>query len=340
MTRTLWLLGIGLLAVMLVPLFLGGSGLFAQLRDFPLSIFIAMLGMIVVCWQLNALKLRILLKGRAQGLNQTRAFGVVMATEFAICATPGGTGGPLTLITLLTRYGMKPAQTTAIFAVDQIIDLVFFLSSMIALTLYIVTKAVDLHIGWLMGVPILLLSVGLILIGLLARYHDRTIRLIAQSLVKFRIKPERRQRLNRRLLVFRNSLVDTLGMPRKLLISAFVVSVAHWMVRYSVLYFTVIGLGEHLDWSWTFLVQMLSMAAGQLTLLPGGAGGTEISSSALLAPILGQATTAAAILIWRAVTYYFYLIAGAPVFMIMAGRPLLRRILKGKSADDSSPEAS
>ncbi|MCM5703315.1 lysylphosphatidylglycerol synthase transmembrane domain-containing protein [Larsenimonas salina] len=338
MTRTLWLLGAGLLAILLVPLFLGGSGLFAQLQDFPLTLLLTMLGMIVVCWNLNALKLRILLKGRATDFGHVRAFGVVMASEFAICATPGGTGGPLTLISLLTRHGLRPAQTTAVFAVDQLIDLLFFLSSLIALSIYILIKAVDLQVGWLLGVPILLLTVGLSLLFLIARYHDRAIRFVAQCLVRFRIKPERRQRLNRRLLIFRDSLRETLKMPRMLLVSAFVVSVAHWLVRYSILYFTVIGLGKHLDWTWTFLVQMLSMAAGQLTLLPGGAGGTELSSSALLAPILGQSTTAAAILIWRGITYYFYLIAGAPIFLMLAGRPLLKRILRGKTSKDDFQE--
>ncbi|MOA66091.1 hypothetical protein D3C78_1927260 [compost metagenome] len=57
-----------------------------------------------------------------------------------------------------------------------------------------------------------------------------------------------------------------------------------------------------------------------------------MTSAALLAPMVGKSTAAAAILIWRAVTYYFYLIAGGPVFLLMLGRPLLKKLMKLKQA--------
>ena len=44
------------------------------------------------------------------------------------------------------------------------------------------------------------------------------------------------------------------------------------------------------------------------------------------------ASAAAAAVIWRAVTFYFYLIAGAPVFFVMAGRSMLGSLLKRRSA--------
>jgi uncharacterized membrane protein YbhN (UPF0104 family) len=48
--------------------------------------------------------------------------------------------------------------------------------------------------------------------------------------------------------------------------------------------------------------------------------------------MVGKSTAAAAILIWRAVTYYFYLLAGGPVFLLMVGRPLLHKLMKLKQA--------
>ncbi|MNE36869.1 hypothetical protein D3C80_1307010 [compost metagenome] len=71
---------------------------------------------------------------------------------------------------------------------------------------------------------------------------------------------------------------------------------------------------------------MLSLSAGQFSLLPGGAGAAEMTSAALLSPMVGTSTAAAAILIWRLVTYYFYLLAGGPVFLCLLGRPLLQRL--------------
>lgn len=94
----------------------------------------------------------------------------------------------------------------------------------------------------------------------------------------------------------------------------------HWLLRYSVLYLAVLALGQHIDWSYGFFVQMVAMGAGHLTLLPGGAGGAEVAGAALLHPWLGVVTTAAAIVIWRFMTFYLYLMAGGVVVLLMMGR--------------------
>jgi len=99
-----------------------------------------------------------------------------------------------------------------------------------------------------------------------------------------------------------------------------------------VLYLALKGLGADLQWAWSFLIQMLSLSAGQFSLLPGGAGAAELTSAALLAPMVGKSTAAAAILIWRAVTYYFYLLAGGPVFFMMVGRPLIKKLIRLRQA--------
>ncbi|MGJ8526715.1 hypothetical protein LMG33818_002471 [Halomonadaceae bacterium LMG 33818] len=336
MFRTLLLLLAGLVLVISIPLFLGGHELWRELLHFPTHLLLVMIGMIFVCWFLNAAKLKVLLAGRSGYLSHFEAMGVIMATEFAICATPGGAGGPITLIALMKQRGMKPAQTTAVFAVDQMIDMLFFFTSMAAMVIYIAIKAVNMHFGWILGMPMLLMATGFILIFLIAKYQTQAIRAVAGLLNLLKLKAHRRYRMIRRLLVFRDSLRETLKMPRHLLLAAFMFGVLHWIVRYSVLYLALYGLGKHLDWGWTFLVQMLSMAAGQLTLLPGGAGGAELSSMAMLSPLVGEHVAAAAILIWRAVTYYFYLIAGAPVFMYLAGSALAQRIFKARKKDEEA----
>jgi len=121
-------------------------------------------------------------------------------------------------------------------------------------------------------------------------------------------------------------------LPAQTLIKVFVLTCVHWLLRYSVLYLALRGLGADLQWAWCFLIQMLALSAGQFSLLPGGAGAAELTSAALLAPMVGKSTAAAAILIWRAVTYYFYLLVGGPVFLLMLGRPLLMKLMKIRQA--------
>jgi uncharacterized protein (TIRG00374 family) len=329
--RLAWLLA-GLLAALLIPLVLGGSEMFLRLNSFPLDLLLGMLGMIVACWGLNALRLRLLLGDSVGGLSPLKSLGVVMATEFAICATPGGSGGPLTLMTVLSRNGVRPAKSSAVFATDQLSDLLFFLCALLGILLYALFHELSQKLEWMLSLSAILMLGGLCLGIGFARYHRQIIKLNGGLLKRLNTNATTRRHWARKLLHFRNAFVDTLKMPRQKLAQVFVLTCLHWGLRYSVLYLALRGLGVDIQWAWSFLIQMLSLSAGQLSLLPGGAGAAELTSAALLAPIVGKSTAAAAILIWRAVTYYFYLIAGGPVFLLLVGRPLLNKLMRLKHA--------
>ena len=83
----------------------------------------------------------------------------------------------------------------------------------------------------------------------------------------------------RKVLGFRNALQDSLRLPRRVLLGVFVLTALHWLLRYSVLYLTLQGLGSTLPWAWTVLVQVLALGAGQLSLLPGGAGSAMLHTA-------------------------------------------------------------
>lgn len=317
-----------LLVAALVPLLLGGSGLFQRLLSFPPGLLLGMLGMIGLGWYLNAVRLRLLV-GR-QLLGQRRALGIVVATEFAICATPGGAGGPLTMMALLVRQGVAPAKGTATYAVEQLTDLLFFACALVGVLLYAVTHSINAYIASLLGFSAALLLGVIVLLALLGRFHRQVFLLNGWLIGKFGMKAARKRHWARKVLSFRNALLECFRLPRTILLSVFLLTTLHWLLRYSVLYLTLQGLGSQLAWAWTFIVQLLALTAGQLSLLPGGAGGAELASAALLAPLVGKSTAGATILIWRFVTYYFYLIVGAPVFLHLAGRPLFNRLVRDR----------
>ena len=326
------LLILALLMAALIPLLIDGMAPFAALLDFPLTQLALMLALVLGCWNLNALRLRLMLAGRlgpsdrrfappgSDRLGQRRALAMVMATECATCATPGGSGGPLTLMMLLKRYGLRPATSSGIFLIDQVCDMLFFLLALAVMGGYAL-----LHPdAWPQPELIRLAGAALvaILIGLTALllYLPRVLRLSRAPISRLGLAHPRRYRLARQLLQFRQGLATTLRQPPRALAAIFALCSAHWLTRYSLLYLTLDGLGVDVAWVWTFMVQMLSMAAGQLSLLPGGAGGVELTIGAFLLPTLGGETTAAAILIWRFVTYHWYLLAGAPVLAWLLGR--------------------
>lgn len=331
MSRAILLL-IGLLAAVLIPSLLGGSETWSRLESFPLSWLLVMFGMILLCWAVNTLRLRLLLGDQRDKVSPVKSLGVVMAAEFAYCATPGGSGGPLTIMALLARNGVRPARGSAVFAMDQLSDLLFFLCALSAILIYALFQHLSQRMEWLLIVSAVSMFTGLVSCVVVARYHRLLIRLGGRVLVRLNVQATTRMRWARKLLHFLAAFTDTLKLPLQTLITVFALTCVHWTLRYSVMYLALRGLGADLQWAWCFLIQMLSLSAGQFSLLPGGAGAAELTSAALLAPMVGKSTAAAAILIWRAVTYYFYLLVGGPVFLLMLGRPLLKKLMKLKQA--------
>nr|WP_110971730.1 lysylphosphatidylglycerol synthase transmembrane domain-containing protein [Pseudomonas huaxiensis] len=327
MNRIGWLLA-ALVMAALVPVVLGGSELLPRLRSFPPGLLLALFGMIVLCWTLNAMRLRLLLGSQGEKISRLRSLGVIMATEFAICSTPGGSGGPLTLMALLSRDRVRPAHSGAVFAMDQLNDLLFFLFAVLGIVVYTLFHSFNRSLeGLLISSAVLMLAtlgLGLVLV----RWRRGVMRFNGWLLKRVKVSPLTRRRWARRLLHFFRAFRATLRLPRRVLALVFGLTCLHWALRYSVLYLVLIGLGGNLQWITSFLVQVLSLSAGQVSLLPGGAGAAELTSATLLTPMVGKSTAAAAVLVWRVVTYYFYLVAGGPVFLWLLGRPLLERITR------------
>ncbi|QXH47925.1 flippase-like domain-containing protein [Pseudomonas xanthosomatis] len=324
MNRLAWL-GLALLLAMLVPALLGGGELLPRLRSFAPGLMLQLLGMILLCWVINAARLRLLLGQQGARLGRVRSLGVVMATEFAICTTPGGSGGPLALMALLGRERIPASRSGAVFAMDQLNDLLFFFCAMLAIAAYALFHRLGHSQQSMLLGSALMLCAALAGVLALLRYRRGVIKTCGRLLRRLGVAAPRRRRWARKLLRFVHALADTWRLPKRTLALVFSLTCAHWCLRYSVLYLVLQGLGANLAWVPSFLVQMLALSAGQFSLLPGGAGAAELTSATLLTPLVGSSTAAAAILLWRAVTYYFYLLAGGPVFLCLLARPLLAR---------------
>lgn len=303
-----------------VPLLLGGREVFAELRRIPVSWLLGMLALIFVCWNLNAWRLRLMLHGRAEGFGHRAALATVMGTEFTLNATPGGSGAPFAMAVLLRRHGVTPATATAVLAVDQLTDLLVFLMLLPTLAFYGLSRYLDLSGWWELAVPFALLSSVFTLVLLIARHHRALLTLIGGWLKKMHVKRARRFGLARSMLRFSRGVEETLAVPRRRLAAMFGLCLLHWLLRYSVIYLAVLALGKHVDWAYGFFVQMVAMGAGHLTLLPGGAGASEVAGAAMLSPWLGSLTTASTIVVWRFMTFYWYLIAGGLVMLVATAR--------------------
>jgi uncharacterized protein (TIRG00374 family) len=327
--RVAGLLVFGIALGIAIPLAIGGREVFALLGAVSPLTFALLLAMMFVVWNVSAGRLRLLSGGAGVRLGQARAFSIVLATEFTTCLTPAGSGGYATYAWLLGRHGLSPTRGVALCVADRFIDAAFFFTAVCVFALYWLATPLAPHVGWQLAAMAVLLVALMGSIWLFVDNERRIFRASAVLLGWCGVPMRWRRRLARHALGFHHSLRLVQGFPRRRLGAVFLLCACQWLLRYSVLYLAVAAVGGTISWSYAFVVQMLSLSAGQFSLMPGGSGVAEASSTLLLTTRLDAATAAAAILLWRFVTYHWYVIAGAPVFAALAGRPVWRRVTGG-----------
>jgi uncharacterized protein (TIRG00374 family) len=330
--RYLLIAAFSLVLSVAIPLVYGGAGVIPQLTRVSPWLILGALGMILVGWAFNAARLRLLLSGMAFATPRRRALATVVATEFAGVASPAGVGGPLTYVYLLHRQGLSTAHAASLYAIDQITDLTFFATALpLALIVFTFDQQLE-HPILLATLLLLLLGGGLGFLWALIRHYRGMLRFFGRLLrrLHINISPQRRRKMARWVIQFRHGIALLLGMPRHRLILLYGFCMGHWLMRYSVLPVILLGLGHAIPWSYLFVIQGMLLFAGQLSFLPGGTGSVEVGFAALLAPWLAPEPLALALVLWRFVTFYWYLLAGAPVFLMSSGSAT-RRLLMARN---------
>lgn len=327
MKRYLAIAALSLLLSVAIPLVYGGADVLPQLARVSPWMVVGVLCMILVGWCFNAARLRLLLGGVAHPTPRRRALATVVATEFAGVASPAGVGGPLTYVYLLHRQGLSTAHAASLYAIDQITDLTFFATALpLALAVFTFDQRLE-HPILLATLLLVLLGAGLALLWALMRRYRGMLRLFGRILRRLRVSAQRRRKTARWIIQFRRGIALLLGMPWHRLILLYGFCMGHWLMRYSVLPVILLGLGHAVPWSYLFVIQGMLLFAGQLSFLPGGTGSVELGFAALLAPWLAPEPLALALVLWRFATFYWYLVAGAPVFLMSAGGATRRLLL-------------
>ena len=333
------LLALSVVLGIAVALAYGGLDAFARMAQLPLWPLAAGLLMILLGWQANAARLRLLVGAIGVRLTQREAFSQALAIDFAFAATPAGAGGLLTYVHLLRRRGVPGAQAAALCTVDQLFDLVFFLSLLPLLAVLLLGGYAPVPLQHPLALLAAALTGGLGLLGLALWKYRRALLFAGRVLRFLRVARARRMRLARGFVRFRRGVRLILALPRRRLFAVYALCAAHWLLRYSVLFVLARGAGAEVSWATLVLVQMLALTAGQISGLPGGAGAVELAFGALMSRWLEPATAAAVLLEWRFALYYWYLLAGAPFFAAQLLRrtphaaAAWRRVTPGRGAD-------
>jgi len=309
-----------LLISLTIPILYGGLDSLHAVRTVSWGAGLLLLLMVLGGWLCNTARIHLLVRALGGSLRLRTVLMIVLASEFAGVATPAGAGNPATYVVLLSRHGMSVSSSAAIIAIDRLTDLVFFGTAIpIAILLFALDSGIS-HPLRIAALVVVLFLLGLFALVLFLRHYRCLAALLGAILLRTDRLRRFRLRGMRGVLRFRSSIQILLEMGLGRLVLMYLYCLAHWLLRYSILPVVIWIFGQSIPWGYLFVMQGVLLFLGQVTFVPGGGGSVEVGFSALLAPYLSATPTAAALLVWRFTTFYWYLIAGAPVFLLASAQ--------------------
>lgn len=112
---------------------------------------------------------------------------------------------------------------------------------------------------------------------------------------------------------------------RKRFLAAFGYALLYFLMFFSAAPMCFLALGVRRVWWNVMAVQVLVHTLAGITPTPGGSGASELGAFFLFGRFGGRSLIGAYVLLWRACTFFFNLIAGLVGFTLLVGRTALRR---------------
>lgn len=316
------LLAASILLSLTVPLFYGGLESLAEIRRLSIQDLALLLGLVTLSWICSSARIQLLCRALGSQLNTKHALGIGISREFASTATPAGSGGAAILLLLLTRRDLNAAQATAVLLADSAADLAFFVICLPLLIGYYVINSGG-NAGYIALIVLAVIALGATLLWLVIRHYRPMVLALGRFARPYRRFHKMRFRLARVIIQFRRATVILLKLPWLQLWLILICSAGYWLARYAVLPVLLLMLNETVPLLYSFIIQPLLMLGSTLVVLPGGGGSVEIGFGLLMKPYLDPTISAFALLLWRFCTFYWYLLAGAPIFIAYVGRTQL-----------------
>lgn len=319
----LFLVPFGVLGNLALSLATTDRGLLASLGAFPREYLLLAVGLGLVPWFTNSLRLRIWTRFIGHPLSFREAFRLTLATELASAATPTASGGGLFRWGLLVQKGVSPGAAASLVSLVVLEDTLFFL---VAIPVGVVlSSAWNLPVLRALGRQLrgstLEVLLGAAAIGVLswvlarlvlsgglgARPRRWAIRGVA------RVRRKARTGWRDALEVYR--MIAARG--KKYFALSMTLTAVQWVCRYSVVSALIAFLGGPVHPVLYFVLQWVIFTLLNFVPTPGAAGGAEaafylVYSAFLPGQVIGLATAG-----WRFLTFYLQLALGALVFLAL-----------------------
>jgi len=264
------------------------------------------------------------------------AFQVIMLWEFASSVTPSMVGGSAFAIFFINAERIKLGKSTAIVMVTALLD-EFFYVIMVAAILLITGNSL-LHINttfsfnpmpyFIVGYVFIIVLISIISVGLFVSPHGLKKLLVAifslPLLKRWKVKAEK---TGDDIII---SSQELKGQSWYYWLKAFGATAFSWTARFLVLNCLILASNPNMEFQFG---QQLLIYAKQLIMwvillispTPGASGIAEFSFSAFFGDLFNGDLQHAVGLIWRAISYYPYLIIGLIVLPLWLAKLEKRR---------------
>lgn len=295
----------------------------ASLDRFPHRYLLLALGLALVPWATNSLRLLIWTRLLGYRLRFRHTLHATLAAELGAAVSPTAVGGDLVKWGVLVRRGVTPGEAASLVTLPSIEDALFFSLALPAALL--ASSAWEPALLWRVGSRIqeragvaALLLAGALVVGwgvlrlVLGGAFGRCARRLMLRLVA-RLRRRLRRIWRDACAAFR--LVARRGKARFALTMA--LTAIQWTARYSVILALLAFLGAPIDPLLFWVLQWVVFTLMSFMPTPGAAGGAEAAFSLIYGALLPAGMLGIATAGWRFLTFYVQVGLAAVVFLAL-----------------------
>ncbi len=222
---------------------------------------------------------------------------------------------------LFHGLGLGVPEAVGLEGLIVVTDLVFYVTVMPLAALILLFEAgAQSNVLHLVAVVMLVVLGAAAVVWSLGRYYRRICIHIGRQMGKVSRLARYRYRLGRATVQFVRSLrlLQKMSWPQYL--ALYLITLGLWLPRYLLLFLIIYLVGQTVSLPYLFLGQGALNLGCQIFLMPGGGGTVDAGYVAFLGPYLDRETLAFTLLVWRTFTIYWFLIVGAPIFLLKTGK--------------------
>ena len=317
-------LAISIAIIILILYFTIDANTLKKITETPIryEFFIIAILLNILYWILWAARLRVLSNAMQKDLNLSlwKSTKIVIANLFLASITPSMAGGEPVRIYLLNKEGMSFGGATGAVFGERLVDAIFILI-LVPIAFFIFHGIKDLGIigfGLLIGVFIFILLLILFIYAILRPNRIKSFLIyLNKKLSRFSKKKQSESkivnRINREVDNFRGSIICFAG-ERKALFKASILTILFWSTGFMIPSMILMRLRLPPFFIESYAAQVLLLVIIMMPTSPGSAGIAEAGVFGLYGVLIGTSPESLIfvfIILYRFITYYMNLIAGA-----------------------------